>query len=297
MTTHIMVDLETWGTTPGSDIRSIGAVVFDPIAGTLGDEFYVNVENPAGRWRNGEFEPGLAQGDEDYRLYPLTRDPATVEWWSKQSESAQAALRSDVRFLKDGLVRFSNWWQATPCAPGDYVRFWAHGPHFDEQILAACYRAVEQPIPWHYRSPRDVRTVLEAAGLDPKSGIPSFGTEHNALDDAKAQALGVCAAYRLLGVGNDRIESLLGYNNDQVEKRRAATALLREAAALFRSYEAGHQKQADNHAETIRWREERSMFLDDNVSTERQRADRQEKADRNRIIAERIETFLQEIHQ
>lgn len=29
MTKHIMVDLETWGTSPGSDIRSIGAVVFD----------------------------------------------------------------------------------------------------------------------------------------------------------------------------------------------------------------------------------------------------------------------------
>ena len=44
--THIMVDLETWGTAPGCDIRSIGAVVFDPVAGTLGATFYVNVENP-----------------------------------------------------------------------------------------------------------------------------------------------------------------------------------------------------------------------------------------------------------
>ena len=29
----ISLDLETWGTTPGSDIRSIGACVFDPLAG------------------------------------------------------------------------------------------------------------------------------------------------------------------------------------------------------------------------------------------------------------------------
>ena len=75
--THIMVDLETWGTTPGSDIRSIGAVVFDPVAGTLGNEFYVNVVG------------GEKVG--------LTRDPETEEWWADQSEEARGAFAEAMR--------------------------------------------------------------------------------------------------------------------------------------------------------------------------------------------------------
>lgn len=184
-TTHIMVDLETWGTTPGSDIRSIGAVVFDPITGTLGDEFYVAVENPAGRWRNGEFDTTL-----NGRMYPLTRDPSTVQWWSEQSDAAQAAFGNRVD-LKLGLARFSDWWADKPSE----ATFWAHGPHFDEAILAACYRATGLPVPWHYRAPRDTRTIYEAAGgVD----LPFEGTEHNALDDAKHQARCVIEAYRRL---------------------------------------------------------------------------------------------------
>lgn len=191
MTVHIMVDLETWGTTPGCDIRSIGAVVFDPLAGTLGDEFYVATENRY--WDDGGY---CASGG--WMQWPLHKDSSTVEWWSKQSVEAQAAFGSPIP-LKSALGHFTEFWDQHG-TDDDYVRFWAHGPHFDEQILAACYRAVGLPVPWHYRAPRDLRTMLEAAGMDPKTGIPEFGTEHNALDDAKAQALGVIEAFRRLRV-------------------------------------------------------------------------------------------------
>jgi hypothetical protein len=229
MTKHIMVDLETWGTTPGSDIRSIGAVVFDLEKGELGEEFYVNVIG----------------GDR----YGLLKDPSTEKWWSEQSEEAQARLRIDQKLLADGLQDFTNWWNRQAGGQDDYVRFWAHGPHFDEQILAAAHRATNRFIPWSYRAPRDLRTILEAAGLDPKTGIPLFGVEHNALDDAKAQALGVIEAYRRLKVDvffkqqsrdvvrellgdyateikelRDRRDGLLEANNREVERRRALHA-------------------------------------------------------------------------
>lgn len=194
-TTHIMVDLETWGTAPGCDIRSIGAVVFDPIAGALGDEFYVNVTNPAGRMLNGVFETSLARGNEDYRKYPLTRDPATVAWWSDQSIEAQARLTTDVFDLAHGLARFADWWSSYDT---DAATFWANGPHFDEAILAACYRATGQDVPWSYRAPRDCRTIWEAAGWPE---VPFDGVQHDALADAKYQAQRVIAAYRALGLG------------------------------------------------------------------------------------------------
>jgi hypothetical protein len=173
-----MVDLETWGTTPGCDIRSIGAVVFDPETGELGDEFYVNVSGGGG--------------------YGLTRDPATEQWWSEQSNDAQKRLDVGIRFLGDGLTSFYAWFlsHGQPFHPTDYTRLWAHGPHFDEAILAAANRAAAVcSIPWHYRAPRDCRTIWDAVGgVD----IPMEGVEHDALVDAKHQARCVIEAYRRL---------------------------------------------------------------------------------------------------
>ncbi|QWY83131.1 endodeoxyribonuclease protein [Rhizobium phage RHph_X2_24] len=226
---HIMLDLETWGRTPGSDIRSIGAVVFDPVApygGFVGmrctacingatdpwgctdclntgkdmrGEFYIACDNPAGRWRNGEFVPELATGAEDYRLYPLTREPETVQWWNDQSEEAQAAFANPVD-LRDALIEFGNWFnEISPATPPMEIRIWANDPHFDVSILGAAYRAVQLPEPWHYRAPRSMKTIVEAAGMT-RDDYSNHGTAHNALDDAIAQAMTVCEAYKRLGL-------------------------------------------------------------------------------------------------
>jgi hypothetical protein len=214
-TIHIMLDLETWGTTPGSDIRSIGACVFDPMeARTVGlggtpdpTMFYIACDNPSGRWRNGIFEPYLATSIND-RMYPLTRDPRTVQWWSEQSDEAQAAFANPVD-LREALERFGVWlFNMTDNAASkpydtNHLRLWSHGSHFDPPILAAAYPAVGLPVPWHYRAPRDTRTLFDAAGIDDdgdgsyRTFMTAFnhGTAHNALDDAIAQARCVCAAY------------------------------------------------------------------------------------------------------
>lgn len=150
---QIMVDLETWGTTPGSDLRSIGAVEFDFVTGAFGDEFYVNVDGGGG--------------------YGLTKDESTKQWWADQSAEAQARLEEDVLHIADGLTALAAWWKER--CPGDgvnYTRFWAHGPHFDEQILAAAFRAVGIPVPWHYRAPRDLRTCLEDAAWTRRTTSP-----------------------------------------------------------------------------------------------------------------------------
>lgn len=180
---HIMVDLETWGTAPGSDLRSIGAIVFDPIAGTLGPTFYANV-------RNG--------GD-----YGLARDPDTEKWWADQSQAAQSVLEADQLDIRLGLARFADWWieqQGGPATRDSYARFWANGPHFDFVLLEAAYRAVygggsyQEMVPWIYRAPRDCKTAWDmAGGVD----LPFEGVQHNALDDARHQALCVIEAYKI----------------------------------------------------------------------------------------------------
>lgn len=232
-TVHVMLDLETWGKIPGSDIRSIGACVFDPIVGAVstpcstckggtargnvndggdcsdclntrldggfGDMFYIATENPT-------YEiAGYFDGVGGRRKYPLTRDASTVEWWSKQSAEAQAAFANPVD-LRVALEQFTIWLNAL-CSPtmvppsGGHknLRLWANDPHFDVSILAACFRAVGMPEPWHYRSPRSMKTITEAAGMT-SDDYYSYGTGHHALDDAIAQAMTVCKAHSRLGL-------------------------------------------------------------------------------------------------
>lgn len=213
MTTHIMLDIETWGKTPGSDIRSIGACVFAPVArhggslvhdGSLGTirPFYVATENPIFIW---EYDDGCLES----RTYQLSRDPETVKWWNDQSPEAQAAFANPVD-LREACLQFGDWLYKNTWSimgyPGDHMlgvecKLWCNGPHFDEAILAAVYRAVGLPVPWHYRAPRDFRTITDAAGMTRDDFKPfSHGTAHNALDDAISQAKIVCEAYRRLGL-------------------------------------------------------------------------------------------------
>jgi hypothetical protein len=214
MNVNIMYDLETWGTTPGSDIRSIGACVFvtntrhggslvhDGSLGTI-KPFYIACDNPEVGKDYGL--RGRAEPKPIYQ-YPLTRDPRTVQWWSEQSEEAQAAFADPVD-LREALVMFGKWLVSVDACdvdgkPAPNVRMWSHGSHFDAPILAAAYQAVGLPQPWHYRSPRDTRTIFEAAGMDVEKWYEGFaaGTHHHALNDAIAQAKAVCHAYKTLGI-------------------------------------------------------------------------------------------------
>ncbi len=211
-TIHIMLDLETWGKRPGCDIRSIGACVFNPATGFVHDgslgtirPFYQATDNPTVPQSNSMMVPTLK--------YPLHRDPETVAWWNDQSDEAQAAFTKTVD-LADGLHGFSAWLFAltnqlydrlgvVEMQPSPNVRLWAHGPQFDCTILAAAYDACALPAPWHYRAPRDTRTIFDAAGIDDHSAWLAqhpgpLAIQHHALDDAICQARAVCAAFARL---------------------------------------------------------------------------------------------------
>jgi len=211
MTVHVMADLETYGTEPGCDIRSIGACVFDPSTGYVGIEpdeigggtFYIPTHNPRGYWGSGSSRDRFfTTGKITDRLqYPLKRDPKTEQWWSEQSAEAQAAFENPVD-LRIALSRFSVW-LADVCPNLSDLRLWAHGPQFDVSILAAAYAAVGDRVPWHYRAPRDVRTMLDAAGIDDHSAwLAQFAgdgrVQHHALSDAICQARAVCGAWERL---------------------------------------------------------------------------------------------------
>lgn len=206
MTVSISFDLETWGKRAGCDLRSIGAVVFNPHIGHVSPAgspgaFYVALENPVigtvPRLPDGSVtNAGLRRIGS--RKYALTRDPETVQWWGEQSPEAQAAFSNPVDLL-DGLQMFSEWLK-TMCSDPRDLRMWSHGSAFDAPILEAAYHAVGLPVPWHYRSPRDTRTAFDMAGIEDHSAhltACTTGAEvwHHALHDAIVQARAVVIAH------------------------------------------------------------------------------------------------------
>lgn len=170
---HVMVDLETMGVTPGSAIVSLGAVAFDPLAGTLGETFY-RVISLRSCQKAG-----------------LTIQADTVLWWMQQSDAARWQLnRPDAEELEAVLAWFTRWWHRRR------AKFiWGHGANFDEPLLSAAFRAAHVVIPWNYWNARCTRTLFALTGERPNR---EQGVHHNALDDAKAQAEAVIRAYRRL---------------------------------------------------------------------------------------------------
>lgn len=169
-----MVDLETLGQGAGCVILSIGAVIFDEVTGVLGETFYTNVNRAS----------CVAAG--------LTEDESTVTWWSRQSSEAQQALRDaelpDAPSLSDALQAFSAFVQS-----GDEI--WGNGSDFDNAILAAAYKAAGMLTPWKFWNNRCYRTLKN---LRTDIAFERIGTHHNALDDAKTQAIHAIQLLRAL---------------------------------------------------------------------------------------------------
>lgn len=173
-----MLDIETFGTRPGSVIRSIGACFFDPAGSQLGPEFYVNVDRASCE------ELGL------------TVDPKTEEWWKRQSLAAQSALLVDPQPLRDALLSFSSWFTSHN---GTYI--WSHGANFDQPLMEAAYRAIGFDAPWLFWNSRCTRTLYALAGVDPRK-LSKGEVKHNALDDARMQARAVQMCMQRISVGS-----------------------------------------------------------------------------------------------
>jgi 3'-5' exoribonuclease-like protein len=159
---HIMLDLETLGTTPGSIIVSIGAVSMDFVDGRIVDTFYRNIDAV------------------NAQSHGLTIDAATVSWWLQQSEHARTRLADAPVRLPTALLDFSTW------LGGACETLWGDGSDFDNVLLKAAYNACNLPLPWTYRASRDYRTIKNLFP-DPALRPPDNAHGHDALADATWQ--------------------------------------------------------------------------------------------------------------
>lgn len=192
---HVMVDLETMGKKHNAPIVAIGAVVFDPATGSIGESFYKVVC----------LESSVNWG--------AVIDPSTVIWWLKQSSEARSAIVNDDAIpLLDVLLQFREFVSDNVAGGSKKAQVWGNGASFDNSILRSSYDCIAEDYPWEYWNDRDVRTMVElgqAIGFDPKTTIPFEGDRHNALADAIHQARYVSAIWQRIISGNQVLQKLM----------------------------------------------------------------------------------------
>lgn len=163
----VMLDLETMGNGPDAAIMAIGAVLFDPIQGTKGANYYAVIDLQSSVNTGGVI------------------DASTVMWWLAQHADARMALvaADTTLHLCAALADFADWIDIH--SDRRRVRMWGNGAAFDNVILASAYRRAGIPQPWRYSNDRCYRTIK---AQHPDVLMKREGTHHNAIDDARSQA-------------------------------------------------------------------------------------------------------------
>ena len=167
---HVMVDLETLGTKAGCAILSIGAVYFDVEQG-LGSEMYTVVYRPSC------VDAGLHE------------DQDTLTWWNRQSPEAKKVLieandETIAHTLTNALEELRKFIKLSTS-----VKVWGNGADFDNAILIAAHHAVNTRQSWGNFNGRCYRTIKNLFPAQKLTKDAREGTHHNALDDAKSQAI------------------------------------------------------------------------------------------------------------
>jgi exodeoxyribonuclease VIII len=171
MPQHLMVDLETLDTKTSATVLTLGAVRFDPYSDTPMKELYLRFD----------IDSQDALG--------CTIDDNTLSWWSKQADDVkeEAFNPNDRVTVEDAIQIFHSFaWNSDA--------FWSHGATFDLMILQNLYDKLGRAYPWQYWQMRDTRTLFDL-GHDPE--MPQ-AAKHNALEDAKRQAIGVRNIFKKL---------------------------------------------------------------------------------------------------
>lgn len=179
---NFMMDLETRGYVPGCQILSIGLIGMNLDAQTVDDLFE----------DEGYYAVVSKQSCEDALLH---EDSSTMAWWRNQSLEAREVLAQSEDPLQSmplsdamaGAVRYVQG----HCTPRNAL-VWGNGADFDNPIANVAGYNIRQEFPWKWgnRCYRTVKNLHEILGI---SKLPSLsgrqGTYHNALADAKSQAV------------------------------------------------------------------------------------------------------------
>lgn len=172
---HVMIDTETLGRTPGSVVRSVAAVEFDPKTGETGRQKVWKIDLT------------------DSIRYGFKIESSTLKWWMMQSDEARREFVEGAETpLEDFLEDFMQFIAATD--EGNDFTLWCLQLDFDVAMLRSMYswynlnvyRCDEEVLPWNFRKVRDVRPYMDA--LDSAVLLPpKVADRHTPLADCLAQ--------------------------------------------------------------------------------------------------------------
>lgn len=172
---HVMIDTETLGRAPGSVVRSVAAVEFDPQTGETGRQKVWKIDLT------------------DSIRYGFKVEASTLKWWMMQSDEARREFVEGAETpLEDFFEEFMEFLADTD-EEKDFT-LWCLQLDFDVAMLRSMYSwynlnahgCDEEVLPWNFRKVRDVRPYMDAldnAGLLP----PKVADRHTPLADCLAQ--------------------------------------------------------------------------------------------------------------
>lgn len=161
MNNHVMIDIETLGTTADTVVLSIGAVRFDPMKPDDNAEAFYAVL---------DVEDQLAIG--------RTVSHSTFCWWMRQSKEARIAIAGEnvkavpANEALDDLRKF---------IPKKVEGVWGNGSDFDNAILQHMNGQFDPRPLWPFRANRCFRTFTKL--FDPMKHLQPVANDHNALND------------------------------------------------------------------------------------------------------------------
>lgn len=167
---HMMIDIETLDTLNSAVVLQVGWCLFDETKVDTPHEMVMDIQEQIDMGR--------------------TISADTLRWWMDQSNIArQKVFCANNTYSADDLASRLRT-IVTTCG---IEHVWSHGPHFDMAIL----KDLLGDSVFHYRSPRDTRTM---SLLAPHATKPAPVTKHSAGDDAYAQAQWMQNVWKAAGV-------------------------------------------------------------------------------------------------
>jgi len=167
---HMMIDIETLDTMNTAVVTQVGWCLFDAESIGKPEELFPSIQEQIDMGR--------------------TISASTLKWWMvDQPQIARERVFDPVidTTVEDLATRLR---MVTQEQGVEHV--WSHGPHFDMAIL----KDLLGDNVFHYRSPRDTRTM---AMLAPHAVKPPAITKHSAGDDAYAQAQWMQNCFKQVG--------------------------------------------------------------------------------------------------
>lgn len=169
---HVMIDTETLGLTPGSIVRTVSLVEFEPATGNTGRKktWVINLQD------------SIKAG---FKI-----EAGSLKWWMMKSEEARkafVALEEEETSLISFVNEFEYWFKQYD----GKVALWALQIDFDLPMLKpylAYYhmnvmRNDSYDLPWNRKLLIDVRPFAEAYRLN----HPDLKTLHTSMDDCMMQ--------------------------------------------------------------------------------------------------------------